>query len=171
MPKITVIYDSESGHTKALAEAVAEGAREGGVEVAVKHVDEARADDILSSDGLIVGSPTYCGVMSWKLKRFFDESVGAAWGKAKGKIGAAFTTSGGLGGGNEATLFSILSALMNYGFLVFGLPDYSGPGVTAHYGAVAVGEPGEAQKKAARMLGRQTAEYVKRMAGPHTTGD
>ncbi|ADN01562.1 flavodoxin family protein [Spirochaeta thermophila] len=165
MPKITIIYDSETGNTRALAEEVAEGVREGGVEAVLTHVDQADAAAILSSDGLIVGSPTYCGGMSWKLKRFFDQHVDAAWGKAKGKIGAAFTTSGGLGGGNEATLFSILSALMNYGFLVFGLPDYSAPGVTAHYGAVAVEAPGEAQKKAARMLGRQAAEYVKQMRG------
>lgn len=162
MPKVLIIFDSFSGNTKMMAEEVAKGVREvEGVEVVIKHVEEARGEDLLKFDGVIVGSPTHCGVVSWRIKKFFDESVDIAWGRVKGKIGAAFTSSGGLGGGNEATLFSILSILMNYGYLVFGLPDYSAPKVTAHYGAVAVGSPHEAELKACRMLGKQMAEYLK----------
>ncbi|PNV80629.1 MAG: flavodoxin, partial [Dictyoglomus turgidum] len=145
-----------------MAEEVAKGVKEvEGVDVAVKHVDEAKPEDLLFYDGIIVGSPAYCGTLTWKLKKFFDESVSTAWGKVKGKIGAAFASSGGLGGGNEATLYSILTILMNYGYLVFGLPDYSAPGVTAHYGAVSVGHPKEAEQKACRLLGKQMAEYIK----------
>uniref|UniRef100_A0A7C3RXR9 Flavodoxin family protein n=1 Tax=Dictyoglomus thermophilum TaxID=14 RepID=A0A7C3RXR9_DICTH len=162
MPKVLIIYDSVSGNTKKMAEEVEKGVKEvEGVEVTLKHVDEAKPEDLLNYDGIIVGSPAYCGTLTWKLKKFFDESVSVAWGKVKGKIGAAFSSSGGLGGGNEATLYSILTILMNYGYLVFGLPDYSAPGVTAHYGAVSVGYPKEAEQKACRLLGKQMAEYVK----------
>ena len=163
--RITIIYDTETGNTKRMAQAVAEGADScEGIEVVLKHIDDASPEDLLS-EGVIIGSPTYCGLMTWKLKKLFDDSVKTAWGKVNGHIGAAFSTSGGLGGGNEANLYSILTALMNYGFIVFGLPEYAGKAVTAHYGAVAVGEPGELELKACNMLGKRTAEYVSRMFG------
>lgn len=161
--RIAVIYDTRSGNTAKMANAVAEGARENGkVEVMLKHVDDAVSEDLLS-EGVIVGSPTHCGLMSHKIKEFFDRSTKVAWGKVGGHIGAAFSSSGGLGGGNEMAAFSILNALLNYGYLVFGLPAYAGDGVTAHYGAVAVQEPDELELKACRMLGRQMADYVEKM--------
>ncbi|MCS7202364.1 MAG: NAD(P)H-dependent oxidoreductase [Dictyoglomus sp.] len=114
MYRVLIIYDSFTGNTKKMAEEVAEGIKEvEGVDVVVKHVDDAVPEDLLNCDGIIVGSPAYCGTLTWKLKKFFDESVKVAWGKVKGKIGTAFSSSGGLGGGNEATLFSILAILMN----------------------------------------------------------
>ena len=161
--KITIIYDSTYGHTMKMAQAVAEGAgMVEGIDVILKHIDDAVSDDLLS-EGVIIGSPTYCGLMTWKLKKFFDECQGTAWGKVDGRIGAAFSSSAGLGGGNELTVCSILNALINYGYIVFGLTEYAGRGVTAHYGAVAVGDPGELELKACRMLGKKTAEYVNRM--------
>jgi len=133
------------------------------IEVKLNHVGKADPEDLLNSDGIIIGSPTHCGVMSWKLKKFFDENVSTAWGKVEGKIAAAFSSSGGLGGGNEMAVMSMVNLLLNYGYLVFGLPEYAAPGVTAHYGAVAVGEPDENEIKACEMLGKKTAEYVKKM--------
>jgi NAD(P)H dehydrogenase (quinone) len=163
--KITIIYDTLSGHTGKMAQAVAEGAGMAeGVDAVVKHVDDATAEDLFS-EGVIIGTPTYCGLMTWKLKALFDKSQGKAWGRVDGRIGAAFSSSGGLGGGNEMAVFSILNALMNYGFLVFGLTEYAGKGVTAHYGAVAIGDPQELELKACRMLGKKTAEYVIKMFG------
>jgi NAD(P)H dehydrogenase (quinone) len=160
--RVCVIYDSKSGHTKAMAEAVAEGASAAGADVVLKHVDEALPEDLFS-DGIIVGSPSHCGLPSWKIKKFFDDNVAAAWGKVGGRIGAAFCSSGGLGGGNELAAMGILNLLLNYGYLVFGLPDYAAPGVTAHYGAVAVGKPGDAQLKSCRLLGQRMAEHLGRM--------
>ncbi len=163
--KITIIFDSVTGNTEKMAHAVAEGAREAGnIDVVVKHVDDAEKEDLLS-EGVIIGSPAYCGLMTWKLKRFFDTKTNPAWGNVNGHIGAAFSSSGGLGGGNEMTVMSILNALLNFGYLTFGLTDYTAKGVTAHYGAVAVQTPGEAELKACRLLGKRTAEYVKRMFG------
>ncbi|MDP4094069.1 MAG: flavodoxin domain-containing protein [Bacillota bacterium] len=163
--KITIIYDTQSGHTEKMAQAVAEGARSAeGVDIYIKHVDEATSEDLFS-EGVIIGSPAYCGLMTWKLKALFDRNMPTVWGKVNGHIGAAFSSSGGLGGGNEMTVMSILNSLLNYGYMVFGLPEYAGKGVTAHYGAVAVGDPGELELKACRMLGKRTAEYVKRMHG------
>ena len=163
---ITIIYDSKSGNTEKMAEAVAEGVKQAGdITIKLNHIDEAVPEDLLNSDGIIIGSPTHCGVMSWKLKKFFDENTSTAWGKVDGKIAAAFSSSGGLGGGNEMAVMSMVNMLMNYGYLVFGLPEYAAPGVTAHYGAVAVGEPDENDLKSCRLLGQKTAEYVKQMNG------
>ena len=161
MPVVTVIYDTRSGHTRMMAEAVAEGARAvTGVKVKIMQVEEATGQDILETEGLIVGSPAHCGLLSWRLKKLFDDNIDTAWGKVKGHIGAAFASSGGLGGGNEMTLWSILNILLNYGFLVFGLPEYAAPGVTAHYGAAAVGKPGANEIESCRLLGLRMAEFV-----------
>jgi NAD(P)H dehydrogenase (quinone) len=81
--KVLVLYDSATGNTRKMAELVAKGARKvPGTEVRLKSVDEARPEDILWCDGLAVGSPTNMGVLSWKMKRFWDETVvtfGAKW--------------------------------------------------------------------------------------------
>ena len=164
MYKITIIYDSKTGNTEKMARATATGAGEvSDIDVKLNHVEEADPDDLLNSDGIIIGSPTHCGVMSWKIKKFFDENTSTAWGKVDGKIAAAFSSSGGLGGGNEMAAMSMINMLMNYGYLVFGLPEYAAPGVTAHYGAVAIGEPGEKELKSCKLLGQKTAQFVKQM--------
>ncbi|MFW6309226.1 MAG: flavodoxin family protein [bacterium] len=164
MYRVTVIYDTRSGNTAKMAEAVKKGIDESeSVKGVVKKVEEATSEDLLNSEGVVVGTPTHCGLLSWKLKRFFDENTGEAWNKVEGKIAAAFSTSGGLGGGNELAVLSVLNVLMNYGFLVFGLPDYASEDVTAHYGAVAIKEPNGDELEACRMLGAQMAEYVQQM--------
>jgi NAD(P)H dehydrogenase (quinone) len=165
MVRILVLYDSRTGNTKRMAEAVAEGAESmPEVEVTLRHVDKAQAADLSEHDGVAVGSPTWCGQMSWKLKKFFDEST-SVWGKVEDTVGCAFSTSGGLGGGGEMTCLSILSVLLNYGMLVFGVTDYAAPGVTAHYGAVAVQKPSEEELASCRILGAKLVTHCKRMKG------
>jgi len=165
MPRILVIYDTQSGNTRAMAEAVADGARSiSGTGVTLKHVDDAQPADLFQHDGMAVGSPTWCGLMTWKLKKFFDEAT-CTWGKVEDKVGCAFSSSGGLGGGNEMTCLSLLSVMVNYGMLVFGLTEYSAPGVTAHYGAVAVAKPSDEELAACRLLGQKLVRHVQRITG------
>ena len=162
MGKVLVLYDSLTGNTEEMAKLVAEGARSvDGTEVRIRRVDEATKEDILWCDGIAVGSPTNMGVLSWKLKRFFDEELGELWGKIDGKIGCAFSSSGGWGGGNEIACMSILTVLMNFGFLVFGVTDYVAEKFTLHYGAVVAGRPKkEEEKQACIRLGRRLAQWV-----------
>jgi len=75
------------------------------------------------------------------MKRWWDVTVQPLWPKVEGKIGCAFTSSGGLAGGGELTCLALQIVLMNYGFLVFGIPDYVAPGQTLHYGAICAGRP------------------------------
>ncbi len=114
MGRVLVIYDSQTGNTEKMAKLVAEGAKKFPVEVRLKKVDEATAEDVLWADGIAVGSPTYLGGMSWRLKKFFDEVVVDHWDEIDGKIACAFSSSGGWGGGNEIACLNILTMLVNY---------------------------------------------------------
>ncbi len=68
---------------------------------------------------------------------------------------------GRLGGGTELACQSLLTVLLNFGFLVFGVTDYASKLTTAHYGAIAAREPREeATQAACRLLGKRLAEWV-----------
>lgn len=162
MNKILVLFDSASGNTRRMAEFVAEGAGSiAGTEVRLRSVEEAVAEDVLWCDGIAVGSPTNMGVLSWKMKRFWDEVMGPQWNKVDGRIGCAFSSAGGWGGGMELACQSILTVLMNFGFLVFGVTDYVSRGLTLHYGAVTAKDPRDQESQdACRKLGRRLAEWT-----------
>ncbi len=162
MGKILVLYHSSSGNTAKMAQLIAEGAEAiPGCLVRIRSVEAASADDVVWCDGLAVGSPTNMGILSWQMKRFWDDAMRPHWMKVDGKIGCAFSSSGGWGGGNELACQSILTVLMNFGFLVFGVTDYAAKMTTAHYGAVAAREPRTPDVQAAcRLLGRRLAEWV-----------
>ena len=159
---ILVLYHSQDGHTKMMADLVAEGAAAvPATEVRLKSVVEATADDLVWSDGVAAGSPTHMGTIAWEMKRWWDVTVQPLWPKVEGKIGCAFTSSGGLAGGGELTCLALQIVLMNYGFLVFGIPDYVAPGQTLHYGAICAGRPrNDGDREACRRLGRRLSEWV-----------
>jgi len=162
MNRILVLFDSKTGNVARMAELVAEGARQiPDTEVRIRSLDEAVAEDVLWCDGLAVGSPTNMGILSWRMKRFWDETMGPHWMAVDGKIACAFSSAGGWGGGMELACQSLLTVLMNFGFLVFGVTDYAGKKMTLHYGAVAAKEPREEEtQEACRILGRRLAEWT-----------
>ena len=162
MGKVLVLYHSRSANTAKMAAYAAEGAAEvPATEVRLRPIEEAKAEDVLWCDGLACGSPTNMGLLSWPMKRFWDETMGGHWMKIDGKIGCAFSSSGGWGGGNEIACQSILTLLMNFGFLVFGVTDYVGTLHTLHYGAVTAREPRSDEARAScRLLGKRLAEWV-----------
>ena len=162
MNKILVLYDSKSGNTAKMAQLVADGASSiPETETRLRSLEEAKAEDVLWCDGLAVGSPTNMGILSWKMKRFWDEVMEPHWMQIDGKIACAFSSAGGWGGGMELACQSILTVLMNYGFLVFGVTDYSGKLHTLHYGAVTAREPRSEESQAGcRLLGQRLAEWT-----------
>lgn len=161
MGNILILYDSQGGYTAKMAQYVAEGATQiNGHQIRLKYVNEANKDDIVWADGVAVGSPTHLGLVSANMLTFW-EGVVDLWGQLDGKIGCAFSSSGGWGGGNELACMSILILLMNYGYLVFGLPDYVGKQFTLHYGAVLAGEPRrDVEIAACQRLGKRLAQWV-----------
>jgi NAD(P)H dehydrogenase (quinone) len=157
MPKVLITYYSRSGNTEKMAEAVANGAKAvSGVEVDLRPVAEVTPDDLLAADGIIMGSPVYYGTMAAELKSLIDESV-KHHGKLMGKVGGAFASSGGPGGGNETTVLDIVKAMLVHGMVVQG--DAEGD----HYGAIAVGAPDERPRKECEKLGRRVAGLMVRM--------
>lgn len=151
---ILIIYDSKTGNTKKMANEVAKGAKEiDKINVSVKRANETANEDLLKADGIIVGSPTYYGQMSAPIKAIFDKSVGIH-GKLSGKVGAAFTSSGGVACGAETTIISILEAMLVHGMIIQGRAH------TGHYGAAAVGAPNERASERCRKLGSATAKLV-----------
>jgi NAD(P)H dehydrogenase (quinone) len=160
--RILVLYHSQGGHTKMMADLVREGAASlPDTEVRLKSVGEAVANDIVWCDGVALGSPTHMGTIAWEMKQWWDVTAQPLWPKIEGKLGCAFTSSGGLAGGGELTCLALQIVLMNYGFLVFGVPDYVAPGQTLHYGAICAGRPrNDGEVEACRRLGRRLAEWV-----------
>ena len=156
MAKVLIVYDSHSGNTQKMAHAIAEGVKEKKVKVHVKKVNATSIEDLVDHDAIIMGSPTYYGQMSGKLKELIDKSV-KVHGKLKGKVGAAFTNSGGTATGAETTLLSILQAMLVHGMIVQGASDLK------HYGSTAVGSQNKDDMKDCRELGKRVAALVLRL--------
>lgn len=155
MVNMLIIYDSKTGNTEKVALLIAEGARRvEGINCKVKRVDSVTLEDLLKSDGIVIGSPTYYGCMSAKIKDLIDRSV-EIHGKLEGKVGAAFTTSGGTATGAETTILSIIKAMLIHGMIVKGNPS------DKHYGLAIEGEPKtEEDKKLCREFGFMVADLI-----------
>jgi len=80
-------------------------------------------------------------------------------GALDGKVGAAFSSSANVAGGNETTIRGILDAMLIHGMVVQGDP------LGDHYGPVAINSPDERASKLCKRLGERTAALVKRLAG------
>lgn len=148
-----VIYYSRSGNTKQMAETIAEAMNQANLATKCKSVEAASIDDMLEANAIVVGSPTYYGRMAAEIARFFDESV-SKHGKLDGKIGAAFTSSANIGGGNETTVTGILEMMLIHGMIVQGDPQGD------HYGPVSIGKPDDRVISQCKRRGQRIAELT-----------
>jgi NAD(P)H dehydrogenase (quinone) len=199
MAKVLVLYYSAYGHIEKMAEAVAEGARSAGASVDIKRVPElvpediakashfkldqkapvAKIDDLANYDAIVVGAGTRFGRMPSQMASFLDQA-GGLWlkGALHGKVGGAFTSSATQHGGNETTLFTIITNLLHFGMVIVGL-DYGHAGqmtldeITggSPYGATTIAggqgqrQPSENELTGARYQGRKIAETAKKLHG------
>jgi len=139
-----------------MAQFVEQGVRKTNVEVETKKVKEVNVDELLDVEGIILGSPTYFGVMASEMKQFVDKSI-KHFGKLNGKVGGAFATSGGIGGGNETTIISIIEALLIHGMIIQGSTK------GGHYGPVGIGSPDSRVESECIALGERVGELVKKL--------
>ncbi len=158
MGKILIAYYSRTGNTEAMANLVAEGARQGGADVTVKKIQDVQVKELQNYDGFIFGSPTYYGSMAWEMKRLLDQSV-ELHGKLSGKVGAAFSSSANIAGGNETTVLDILKAFLIHGMIIQGDPFGD------HYGPVAIDAPDDRATKECERLGLRVAKLLKVLSG------
>ncbi len=199
MAKVLVLYHSAYGHIEQMAEAVAEGAREAGADVAIRRVPEtvpeeaakaayfkldqkaeiATVDELETYDAIIIGVGTRYGRMPSQMAAFLDQT-GGLWmrGALNGKIGAAFSSTASQHGGQETTLFSVITNLMHLGLTIVGLP-YSFQGqlrldeITggSPYGATTIAagdgsrQPSENELAGARFQGKLVAETAAKLHG------
>jgi NAD(P)H dehydrogenase (quinone) len=184
MAKVLVLYYSAYGHIEAMANAVAEGAREAGASVDIKRVPElvspevakasyykldqaapvAKIDDLANYDAIIVGTGTRFGRISSQMANFLDQA-GGLWmkGALHGKVGGAFTSTATQHGGQETTLFSIIANLLHFGMVeVTGGAPY---GVTTITGGDGSRQPSENELAGARYQGRTIAEAARKLHG------
>jgi NAD(P)H dehydrogenase (quinone) len=191
MSKVLVLYYSSYGHIAQMADAIADGARQAGADVSVKRVPDlpgitvARPDDAVATvdelaeyDAIVVGTGTRFGRMSGPLASFLD-SAGGLWarGALNGKVGAAFTSTATQHGGQETTLFSIITNLLHFGMTIVGLDYGFQDQMTldelvggAPYGATTIAggqgqrQPSEADLAGARYLGKRVAETATKLS-------
>jgi len=151
--KILITYYTRTGNTRKMAELVAKGAKEEGAEVTIKTVDNVLPDELVQYDALIFGTPTYYGQMAYPVKKLIDDSV-ILHGKLEGKVGAAFTSSANIGGGNETAIISILQAFLIHGMIIQGTSKHD------HYGPVAIGAPDNRSEKQCIALGKRIVKLT-----------
>jgi NAD(P)H dehydrogenase (quinone) len=160
--KVLVAYHSLSGNTERMAEAVAEGAKSlPGTVVLMKRVAQVTADDLFTSDAVIVGSPVYWSNMSGEVKTFFDNwqfkfGVFPEF-KMKNKIGAAFATGGQVSSGKEVTMLTILAAMLGNQMIVVGGGGAFGASATTEGDSLGIDNKELADAQA---LGRRVSEVA-----------
>ncbi|MCL6633834.1 MAG: NAD(P)H-dependent oxidoreductase [Alicyclobacillus herbarius] len=175
--KIYVVYDSENGHTEALAKAVAEGAAVDDAEVSLRHVREANVRDLVDVDAIIWGCPGHFGTISSGLKQWIDK-LGYLWAKGAlvGKVGAVFCTTATVHGGIEMTLWNLITPMLHNGMIIVGLPgnvpenvmygSYYGVGITCPVELspdAPLNLPNEQDLALGRALGRRVAEVTAKL--------
>ena len=199
MAKVLVLYYSTYGHIETMANAMAEGARGAGAMVDVKRVPEtvpediaknghfkleqaapiAKVDELEHYDAIIIGAPTRYGRMPSQMAAFLDQTGGLwARGALNGKVGGAFTSTATQHGGQETTLFSIITNLMNLGLTIVGLPYSYQQQMTldevaggSPYGATTIAggkgerQPSEIDLGGARHQGKLIAETAAKLFG------
>lgn len=158
MPRILICYYSRSGNTKKMAYLIQKGVMEAGVDVDTKDVKSVKVDDLRQYDGIIIGSPTYYGLMAAPIKDLLDKSI-KLHGTLQDKVGGAFASSANVGGGNETTIMAILQSLLIHGMIICG--DHRGD----HYGPVAIEKPDRRAEVVCVRYGKRVAELTKKLHG------
>ena len=197
MSKVLVLYYSTYGHIETMAQAIAEGVRSTGATADIKRVPETVPNEIATSahfkldqaasvatvteletyDAIIIGCPTRFGRMPSQMASFLDQAGGLwARGALHGKVGGAFTSTATQHGGQEVTLFSVITNLLHFGMIVVGLP-YSHQGQMtldeivggSPYGATTIaGGQGQRQPSAIELEGaRHQGKLIAATANKH----
>lgn len=200
MARILVLYYSSYGHISTMAEAVAAGIRDAGHEADIRRVPETAPREIVENfgfqtndeheliegpdvlaeyDGMVLGAPTRFGRLPSQMASFLD-TCGGVWasGALIGKPGAVFSSSNSQHGGQETTLFSMITNLLHFGMTIVGL-DYGFEGQNgvdevkggAPYGPTTIAgpdgsrQPSDTEIESAKYLGRRIASTAAKLSG------
>jgi NAD(P)H dehydrogenase (quinone) len=193
VPTVKVVFHSASGNTRALAEAVHAGAAQFAdaelLEIKGEDIEAGRFknEDFLArldgADAIILGSPTYMGMVSGQLKCFLDATSGRWMGGAwNGKLAAGFTTSLGLSGDKQSMLSYLATFACQHGMVWVGCDAPNGlfsgasmeeatnrlssnTGVMSQVNFGPEYKPTPGDLKTGSLLGERVAKLAARMAG------
>lgn len=181
--RITVVFHSGYGHTRKVAEAIAEAS--GGTVLAIDEegrLPESAWQALDAADAIVFGSPTYMGNVSWQFKRFADDSS-KVWARQgwRDKLAAAFTNSASIAGDKQTTLYTLFTLAQQHGMLWAGtgLPPSNTKAATrddinylASFAGLATATPADASPEemvpgdlaTARRFGERVREAAQRLA-------
>ena len=139
---LLILFYSASGSVKNLAHAIADGVEDAGHSVKIRTVPKISSkiekietiipesgelycskDDLINCSALALGSPTRFGSIASPMKYFLD-STGDLWGTnaLENKPGMVFTSTSSMHGGQETTLFSLITFMLHHGMIISGTP-------------------------------------------------
>ena len=156
MAKAIVIYYSRSGNTKEMADIIAKSMNDAQLPTECKPVSDVTPEEIIGYDAIVFGSPTYYGHMAAPVKQLIDDLV-RMHGQLDGKVGAAFSSSANIAGGNETTIMGIIETMLISGMIVQGDPKGD------HYGPVSIGKPDKRVQQQCTRRGQRIAELTKKV--------
>ncbi|MAR95654.1 MAG: tryptophan repressor-binding protein [Gammaproteobacteria bacterium] len=139
---LLILFYSASGSVKNLAHAIADGAEDQNLDIKIRTVPKVSPnteksdpeipnsgviycskEDLINCSGLALGSPTRFGSMAAPLKYFLD-TTGDLWATnvLENKPGIAFTSTGSMHGGQEITIFNLITFMLHHGMIISGTP-------------------------------------------------
>jgi len=160
MVKCVVLYHSETGNTRKMAELIRDGClKVPDVDAELMSIDQINKEKLQAADAIFFGSPTYYGTMSWQMKKLIDDFPI----DAKDKIGAVFASANWPGGGgSEMAEFSMIAGLLVMGMIVYsGGTTHGQPGT--HFGAVSTKAPQGVDAERCIKLGERVATLAKNL--------
>lgn len=144
-PRILIMYDSRTGNTEKLANAVAEGIkRVSGFSVELKKAESVNPEEVIKADGYALGSPSHFSIMSGRILTLLTDLYSIRH-KMAGKPIAVFTT----GSGGQVAALENIDRIIG----VFN-PRWVKPGIAIE------GAPKETDKIQAAKLGEKLAKAV-----------
>ncbi len=172
---VLIVYHSQSGHTRAMAEAVAEGVRAiPGAHPTLRKVEDAKISEVHAAEAIVLGSLVTNANVAPEMQAFIN-SWPFEGQPMKDKLGAAFVSAAGISAGEETTQLALLRSMLCFGMVIVGGPEWTGS-----FGASAITDEGpftgdgepivqEHFLAKARALGRRVAEKTLRLHPPPAT--
>ncbi|MGL4571426.1 MAG: flavodoxin family protein [Clostridium sp.] len=158
--KVSILYHSESGHTKEVGEYIKEGLESvSGIVVKSMSIEDVDIDFLNESKAVIFGTPTYLANTTWNMKKWLDESHSV---NLEGKIGAVYATANFIWGGAETAMLTLMNHLMVKGMLL-----YSGGAALGmpyiHLGYVSVNGINNEDRETPKIFGERIGKKVKQL--------
>lgn len=161
--KLSIVYDSKTGSTAKMAEYIAEGVRTvPGAEARVFPITAVDEDYVKASSALIVGTPTYNGSLTARMKAWLEEAPAKL--DVAGKLGGAFATAAFIHGGGDLAIQCVLTHLMVDGMMVYSGGHVHGMPVI-HLGPVAISPELDSFAPLFRTYGQRMAQQAAKLNG------